>query len=208
VTIPKGEPTSSAAVAAWVEDHLRDRYDHVRRESERHRERHGCTVYPTGSGPLLGVLAAATAARRVLELGTGLGYSAIWLASAGAHVDTIEQGPEHARLARGCAAREDVDVAVHVGLGRDVFPSLEPGYDLVFNDGEPVEFEDDLDEFERLLRPGGLLLSANLFLGQYSETVEGLEHAVAYRLRLLEEDRYVTTILRDGLALSVLNSPE
>ena len=205
MTIPEGEPTSAAAVAAWIDEYVRDRYDHVRRESVRHREVHGCTVYPTGSGPLLGVLAAATAARRVLELGTGLGYSAFWLASAGAHVDTIEEDAEHARLARELFAREDANVTVHVGAGRDVLPSLDSGYDLVFNDGEPVEFEEDLDAFERLLRPGGLLVSANLFLGQYSDTIEGLEHAAVYRLRLLDEDRYLTTILPNGLALSALH---
>jgi predicted O-methyltransferase YrrM len=172
----------------------------------RHREEHGrgCTVYPTSSGPLLGVLVAAIGARRVLELGTGLGYSALWLAHAGAHVDTVEQDETHAELARENVAREGADVEVYIGIGADVLPTLEPGYDAVFSDGEPGEFETDLDEFERLLRPGGLLVSANLFLGQYSNEVEGLEHAAAYRLRLLEADRYTTAILGDGLALSVL----
>jgi predicted O-methyltransferase YrrM len=204
VTIPEGEPRSREDVAAWIAEHLRDRYEQVRVESEEHRARHGCTVYPTASGPLLGVLVAATAARRVLELGTGLGYSALWLADAGAYVDTIEHDPEHAQLARANARQARGNVNLHVGLGRDLLPTLEPAYDLVFNDGEPVEFETDLDEFERLLRPGGLLVSANLFLGQYSEDVDGLERAAAYRLRLLDERRYTTTILRDGLALSVL----
>jgi predicted O-methyltransferase YrrM len=204
VTLPEGEPSSRRDVAAWVEEHLRDRYEQVRVESDEHRERHRCTVYPTASGPLLGVLAAATAARRVLELGTGLGYSALWLADAGAHVDTIEHDEQHAELSRANAAGVGADVTVHVGLGRELLPTLAPGYDLVFNDGEPVEFETDLDEFERLLRPGGLLVSANLFLGRYSDDVVGLEHAAAYRLRLLDERRYTTAILRDGLALSVL----
>jgi predicted O-methyltransferase YrrM len=205
VTIPAGEPVSAEAVRTWITHHVPDRFGYVRTKSERHREAHGagCTVYPTASGPLIGVLAAATRARRALELGTGLGYSTLWLAHAGAHVDTIEQDGEHAELARGHIEGEGVDVHVHVGLGADVLPSLEPGYDMAFNDGEPVEFETDLDEFERLLRPGGLLVSANLFLGQYSKDVEGLEHAAAYRLRLLDEDLYTTTVLPDGLALSV-----
>jgi len=204
LTIPPGEPTSPEAVRDWIREHAHDRYDEVRAASERHREEHGrgCTVYPTASGPILGVLVAATGGRRILEVGTGLGYSALWLADAGAHVDTIEQDETHAALAEKNLAEADVEV--HVGAGADVLPALEPGYDLVFSDGEPVEFETDLDQFERLLRPGGLLVSANLFLGQYSDDVEGLEHAGAYRLRLLDENRYTTTVLGDGLALSVL----
>src|SRR5207244_3734522 len=99
---------------------------------------------------------------------------------------------------------QETDAEIHIARGADVLPTLEPGYDLVFSDGEPVEFETDLDEFERLLRPGGLLVSANLFLGQYSNDVEGLEHAAAYRVRLLDESRFKTAILTDGLALSVL----
>ena len=205
MTIPAGEPASAEAVRAWIEEQLPDRFGYVRAKSEQHREAHGpgCTVYPTSSGPLLGVLAAATRARRALELGTGLGYSALWLAHAGAHVDTVEQNEEHAELARRHVEGEGFDVQVHVGLGADVLPSLKPGYDIAFNDGEPVEFETDLDEFERLLLPGGLLVSANLFLGQYSSDVEGLEHAAAYRLRVLDEELFTTTILDDGLALSV-----
>jgi predicted O-methyltransferase YrrM len=197
---------SAEAVRTWIDDHTGDRYQHVRDASVRHREEHGigCTVYPTSSGPLLGVLAAAIGARRVLELGTGLGYSALWLAHAGAHVDTVERDEMHAELARANVDREEADVDVHVGIGAEVLPEFEPRYDVVFSDGEPIEFETDLDEFERLLRSGGLLVSANLFLGQYSSDVKGLEHAAAYRLRLLDENRYTTTILRDGLALSVL----
>jgi predicted O-methyltransferase YrrM len=204
VTIPAGEPTSAEAVRSWIAANARDRYESVRVESERHREEHGhgCTVYPTASGPLLGVLVAATAARRILEVGTGLGYSALWLASAGAHVDSVEQDERHAALAGENLAGMDVEILI--GPGADVLPTLRRDYDLIFSDGEPVEFETDLDQFERLLRAGGLLVSANLFLGQYSAEVEGLEHAAVYRRRLLDEARFTTSILRDGLALSVL----
>jgi predicted O-methyltransferase YrrM len=205
VTIPAGEPTSPDAVRTWIAENTRDRYEHIRDKSEQHREEHGrgCTVYPTSSGLLLGVLTAAIAATRVLELGTGLGYSALWLADGGAHVDTVEEDESHAELARANFELEDADVHVLVGPGSEVLQKLDPAYDLVFNDGEPVEFEHDLDQFERLLRRGGLLVSANLFLGQYSADVEGLEHAAVYRKRLLDESRWTTTMLRDGLALSV-----
>jgi predicted O-methyltransferase YrrM len=204
MTAPPGEPTSPEAVRDWIQEHARDRYREVRTASERHRSDHGpgCTVYPTASGPLLGVLAQATGAKRILELGTGLGYSGLWLASSGAHVDTVEQDESHAALAQ--EHLEGADARIHVGTGTEVLPGLDPGYDFVFSDGEPVDFETDLDQFERLLRPGGLLVSANLFLGQYSADVEGLEHAAVYRERLLDEDRFATAILPDGLAISVL----
>jgi predicted O-methyltransferase YrrM len=192
-------------VQTWIAENACDRYERVRDESEQHREEHGsgCTVYPTSSGPLLGVLTAAVAAQRVLELGTGLGYSTLWLAHAGAHVDTVEEDESHAELARANFEREELDVQILVGPGSEVLQRLEPEYHLIFNDGEPVEFEYDLDQFERLLRRGGLLVSANLFLGQYSADVEGLEHAAVYRERLLDESRWTTTMLRDGLALSI-----
>lgn len=205
MTIPAGEPASADAVRSWIADHARDRYRDVRDESERHREQHGrgCTVYPTSSGPVLSVLGTAIEAERILELGTGLGYSALWLAHSGARVDTVEQDEAHGELARANFEREGADIQVLVGRGRDVLSTLEPAYDLIFNDGEPVDFEHDLDQFERLLRRGGLLISANLFLGQYSADVEGLEHAAVYRERLLDEEQWTTAILRDGLALSV-----
>ncbi len=204
MTAPPGEPTSPEAVREWIGAHARDRYADVRAASEQHRRQHGrgCTVYPTSSGPLLAVLVGATGARRVLEVGTGLGYSALWLADSGAHVDTVEQDEAHAALAKENFG--GADVAILIGQGADVLPTLDPGYDLIFSDGEPIEFEADLDEFERLLRPGGLLVSANLFLGQFSADVEGLEHAAVYRQRLLDEIRFTTAILGDGLALSVL----
>ena len=126
MTIPEGEPTSAAAVAAWIDEHIRDRYDHVRRESVRHREVHGCTVYPTGSGPLLGVLAAATAARRVLELGTGLGYSAFWLASAGAQECAVRRAIEALRHdARAIVALHAL--TLHQASSRGAGEAREPG---------------------------------------------------------------------------------
>jgi hypothetical protein len=64
--LPPGEPASPEAVAAWIGEQrrARDRFAHTHRASEEHRAAHGphCTVYPSGSGPILGALAAATGA--------------------------------------------------------------------------------------------------------------------------------------------------
>ena len=204
------EPRTRADVEAWVERAMRrhDPFEHVRRASEEHRVAHGngCTVYPTSSGPLLRTLAAAARAQRILEVGCGLGYSALCLAAGSTgRVDTIEADATHAALARELLEREGLArrVVVHGGHSIDVLPRLRGPYDLVFSDGDPEHFLDDLGAFERLVRAGGLLVSANLFLAQFVPELAELPQLAQYRRRLLRGDRWLTSLQPDGLALSV-----
>ncbi len=207
--LPPDEPDSPEAVAAWIAQQTRDRFAHVSRASEEHRLRHGqnCTVYPSGSGPILGALVAATGAKRILEVGCGLGYSALWLAfgsSPDGSVETIEQDPSHAEFARRQFEQEGYGqrTAVRQGRGADVLPRLTGPYDLIFCDSDIDEYLIDLDHFLRLLRPGGLLVTSNLFLGQHDPDIPGLDQAAAYRLRILDDERLLTAFLPGGLALS------
>ena len=212
MSIPADEPDSTEAINAWIAERVsaRDRFQHVYDASERHRQAHGpeCTVYASGSGPVLGTLAAATGARRILELGCGLGYSALWLgygSSPDGRVETIECDPMHAELARGHFAREGLAerIAVLDGRAGDLLPALTEHYDLIFCDSGPDEYGMYPDHFLRLLKPGGLLITSNLFLGQYSLDIAGLDQAAAYRDWLLGEGRLLTAFLRGGMALSV-----
>jgi predicted O-methyltransferase YrrM len=57
-----------------------DPFAEVRTQTLRHRAQHGCGAYPFEDGAILGVIAAAVAAKRVLELGCALGYTALWFA--------------------------------------------------------------------------------------------------------------------------------
>src|SRR6202790_5715426 len=79
-----------------------DPFAKVKAATDVHRARHGCGAYPYDNGPLLAALAAAANARRILELGTALGYTALSFASGApdSTVDSIERDPEHVRLAR------------------------------------------------------------------------------------------------------------
>jgi predicted O-methyltransferase YrrM len=210
VSVPAEEPTNAEAVRAWIAEHAHDRFADVRRASEEHRAAHGpgCSVYPTASGPLLGVLAAAVGARRILELGCGLGYSALCLAAGAgrdATVETIEHDPTHAALAREHVAANEPNgrIAVLEGRGAEILPTLAAPYDLVFCDGDPDEFAVDLPQFERLLESGGLLVSANLFLGQYVPDLPSLPQAAEYRRSLLDATRWTTAFVPGGMAVSV-----
>src|ERR1700732_4833328 len=96
-----------------------DPFAKVKAATDAHRARHGCGAYPYGNGPLLSTLAAAANARRILELGTALGYTALSFAHGApdATVDTIERDPEHVQLARDniAAAAMDHRITVHDG---------------------------------------------------------------------------------------------
>ena len=142
-----------------------DPFAAVREATLAHRAQHGCGAYPYANGPLLGALAATANARRVLELGTALGYTALWFAHGApqAVVDTIDREAEHVRL-----ARENVEahgmaghIEVHEGEFAAVLRSFDAGYDVAFFDGftpsRPL-----LRDLRRLLRARGLLISANL----------------------------------------------
>lgn len=204
--MPAGEPTSDAEVAAWVAERQPDRFARIRAASDEHREAHGCSVHPTRLGPLLGVLAAARGAARVLEVGTGLGYSALWLAyGSGGHVTTIEADPDHARLARETAEAEGFDGRIEIleGDAEAVLDGLEEPFDLCFFDADPDAALVCLPHFVRLTEPGALLVSANLFLGRHDPGLPGLDATAAYRDRLLEDPRLLTAFLPSGLALSV-----
>jgi predicted O-methyltransferase YrrM len=207
------EPTNLQEAINWVEKALRsaDPFRAVWETSHRHREQHGgaCTVYPSSDGPWLGAMAAAAGAKRILEVGCGLGYSAMWLAHGGgpqARVETIEADPSHAAIAEGNFAGEGLagQIAILAGRAASVLRSLKRPYDLIYFDGDPAEALDDLDQFERLVRPGGLLISANLFLGVYDPAMAGLEKTAEYRRRISDRERWITAWLPNGSkALSV-----
>jgi predicted O-methyltransferase YrrM len=57
-----------------------DPFAALREATLAHRAQHDCAAYPYDNGALLGTLAASANARRVLELGTALGYTALWFA--------------------------------------------------------------------------------------------------------------------------------
>ena len=169
-----------------------DPFARIRAATDAHRARHGCSAYPYDNGPLLAVLARAANARRILELGTALGYTALSFASGApdATVDTVERNAEHVRLARDniAAAGMDHRITVHEGEFAAVLPALDPGYDVAFFDGgAPTP---GLHKALRgLLRTGGTLITANLSHGGTADAVrKALFEGKSWRSALLDAD--------------------
>jgi predicted O-methyltransferase YrrM len=120
------------------------------------------------TGEFLAVLVRATAARRVLEIGTSNGYSTLWLADAaraiGGSVTTVEFAEYKVGLASANFARSGLlpfIMLVHDDAGRFLKRSEQSAYDLIFLDSERPEYPGWWPQLRRILRPGGLLIVDN-----------------------------------------------
>lgn len=173
-------------------------------------------------GALLRVLAVSIGAVRILEIGTAIGYSGIWLAGAlprGGLLLTIEMNADRAAVARENFSRAGVaDRAnVMVGDASRLLAKVAGPFDLIFQDGDKNLYVPLLDRLVDLLRPGGLLVTDNVLWD--GEVVPGFVHtkmrdasdtaAIAdYNERLNAHPQLMTAIvpLRDGVAISVRKS--
>ncbi|MEJ2217943.1 MAG: O-methyltransferase [Gemmatimonadota bacterium] len=169
-------------------------------------------------GRLMQVLLTAIGARRVLEVGTLGGYSAIWMARAlppDGRLVTIELRAERAELARRFIRRAGLQDVIEVKVGKalDVLRDLQSRreiFDAVFIDADKEGYGDYLDAALALVRTGGLILGDNAF--QHGAIVEdppptpSVRAVQAFNERLASDERLVSTILpvRDGLTLSVV----
>jgi caffeoyl-CoA O-methyltransferase len=122
-------------------------------------------------GKLIGLLIALTGARKVVEVGTLAGYSAIHIARAlpeGGRLWSIESEPRYAEVARASLAAAGLAgrAEVVVGRGRDTLDTLVPQgpFDAVFLDADKASYDFYGRWAARHLRPGGLLLGDNAYL--------------------------------------------
>ncbi len=168
--------------------HGADPFAAVSDASDAHRVEHArtlaggeqeCGAYPSNALKmrLLSAIGRAAGAKRVLEIGGGLGYSALWYADVAGEdgsVETIDRFPEHIEAIRQYAQQFGMGdrITALAGEADDILPTLDGAYDIVHDDGwfgaQPLYY----DRLADLVRPGGLLVMSNWFL---------LEHAVTGR---------------------------
>ena len=126
------------------------------------------TPIGAGAGAALRFLAAMLDARNVVEIGTGCGVSGVWLMRGMRHdgvLTSVDVETEHQRLAKeafNAAGFPSQRVRLIPGAALEVLPRLTDGhYDLVFADGDKVEYPQYLQQALRLLRAGGVLAFDN-----------------------------------------------
>lgn len=154
---------------------------------------HGIPAIQLGASEAktVALLLKLAGARKVVEVGTLAGYSALVMARAlppDGHLWTIEYDPKHARIAREnlAAAGLEERVTVLEGAGLDVLPTLEPlgPFDAVFVDADKRNYDGYGRWAAKNVRKGGLLIGDNAFL--FGRLLEDSEEAAAMRRFHLE----------------------
>ena len=167
MTTTTEEPTiTTAASLAYAEEFLSED-DHLA-AARRRSDDVGVIPIGSGGGAALSFLASVVQAKSVAEVGTGTGVSGLWLLR-GMQPDgvltSVDLEAEHQRLARETfteAGYAPQRFRLIAGAGLDVMPRLtDAGYDVVFLDGDKVEYGEYLDQAMRLVRPGGIIVFDN-----------------------------------------------
>jgi predicted O-methyltransferase YrrM len=205
------------AVAGYLAG-LRPEPDPVLAEMEAHAAREGIPIVVPETGALLRVLARARAARRIVEVGTAIGVSTLYLARAlpaGGTVVSFEIDPERHEAARDYLGRAGVDERAELRLqdAREGLASLGGPFDMAFIDGVKAQYGDYFEQLIPLLGPGAVLAVDNVLMsgtvaenradGQWTE--EQIAFARGFNQRLLADERLTGTVtpVGDGVLVAV-----
>jgi caffeoyl-CoA O-methyltransferase len=117
-------------------------------------------------GALLGMLARCMGARRVIELGSGYGYSAVWFARALSENGTVictDMSSDNRDLALGYfrTAALESRIDFRVGHALEIARGEKPGFDIVFNDIDKEDYPASVEVAVKLLKSGGLFITYN-----------------------------------------------
>jgi predicted O-methyltransferase YrrM len=193
--------------------------DPMLEEIARDGERQELPLVDAEVGALLRVLAVALGAKRILEIGTAIGYSGIWLAGAlpkDGMLLTMEMDAGRASVARENFSRAGLAgrVSVLVGDAQRMLAKVAGPFDLIFQDGDKGQYVSLLDRLVDRLRPGGVLITDNVlwdgevvpgFTNQPKRNAGDTRAIAEYNERLNAHPRLMTATvpLRDGVAISV-----
>lgn len=153
----------------------------------------------------------------VLEIGTAVGFSAIFICTySDAHVTTIENYAKRIPVAKENFEKSGFSERITFleGDAGSILPNLKETYDLIFMDAAKGQYITWLPETERLLAPNGVLLSDNVLQdGSILDShfaVERRQRTIHKRMReyltrISDSRRFVTTVLPigDGMAVSI-----
>jgi predicted O-methyltransferase YrrM len=155
--------------------------------------------------------------KRILEVGTAIGYSTIWLAEAApeAHIDTIERDEERFHKAKAFIERANLShrVTVHFADATAYAKSLDQSFDVLFIDAAKGQYQLFFEQYSKSLQEDGIVITDNvLFHGEVvEENIENkrirslVKKIKVYNEWLKNHPDFETSFvpIGDGLALSL-----
>ena len=168
-------------------------------------------------GALLAMLVRLTRARRVLEIGTFTGYASLWMAQAlpdDGLLHTIDRNEELEDRVRAYFDESEVGrrINYHCGDAREVIPTLDETFDLVFIDADKDNYQHYYELIIDKVRENGLIVVDNVLWGGkvINENPDRKTKAIRDFNDYVHHDARVANVLlplRDGLLLLIKQEP-
>ena len=164
----------------------------------------------TIEGRFLELLVAGTGARRVLEIGTFTGYSALSMAAAlpaDGRIDTLDIEPAHAEVAQRYFDRSPLGgrITLHLGPALETIDELEGEFDLVFIDADKENYDAYYEAvLPRLSERGLIAIDNTLWSGRVLDPPDETTKLIAALNDKLAADERVVAVqltVRDGVTL-------
>ena len=213
----RGEPSDRQAlhlvsdeVDAYCEAHTMAESPTMRAIAEQTRAEIDLWIMMIGpvEGALLRLLVQLRGARRVVEIGTFTGYSAIAMAEGlpdGGELITCDISEEWTAIARQhwATSPHGAKIQLRLGPALDTLATLDGPFELAFIDADKAAYPDYFDAILPKLAPGGLLVADNVLAGGRVATGEA-EGMAAFNDKVRADPRVETLMLplRDGVTIT------
>lgn len=200
----------------YIRSLMKEETDEIYKQINEYADKNFIPVLLPETASFLAQLIRLAKPKKILEIGTAIGYSAqIMLRNSNAQLYTIEVEEKRIEIAKKFFAKAGLldRVTVFCGDAGEIVPMLTGEYDFIFMDGPKTRYIEYLPYLDKLLKKDGILLCDNvLFNGMLSGDTEVIHKKSSIVVKIEEflqalyhNDNYVTSVLPvgDGLSLSI-----
>lgn len=200
----------------YIRSLMKEETDEIYKQINEYADNNFIPVLLPETASFLAQLIRLAKPKKILEIGTAIGYSAqIMLRNSNAQLYTIEVEEKRIEIAKKFFAKAGLldRVTVFCGDAGEIVPMLTGQYDFIFMDGPKTRYIEYLPYLDKLLKKDGILLCDNvLFNGMLSGDTEIIQkkNTIVVKIEeflqaLYNKDNYITSIIPvgDGLSLSI-----
>ncbi|MBL1214852.1 MAG: O-methyltransferase [Ignavibacteriae bacterium] len=196
---------------------FRTQNDELITQMEKYAEENSIPILDWQSSDFLEQLVLISKPKKVLEIGTAIGYSTIRIArllNKNSEIDTIEKSKDNIKLALSNIKKSKLADRINLLAGDafDVMPKLEKKYDMIFLDADKEDYENLFYHSVKLLRKGGIVVIDNLLWHGYAASSKvppkykvSTEHIKKFNEIFMGHRKFKSTIMPigDGLGIGI-----